>query len=279
VPIKEWIEKVDDKGVSSGFGNDWLKFDATGEMPIDGGVSLHTAFMRSAYPDNPNNHGQTTMTKERLLAAVSEANEHDWRVAIHCVGDAACDWVPDAYENANREKSIVGRRFALIHGSLLQRDQLERAKKLSVILELQNVFMWDKAATVGGFLGAATANRVIPDRTAIDVLGIDNVSLGTDYPVNDMNPFIGLYVATTRRDPRGLIYGADQGISREEALRLYTSSAAYASFDEKIRGTIERGKLADTVVLSADYMTVPLETIKDIKPVETIVGGKVVFHE
>lgn len=266
-------------GVSSGFGNDWLKLDAIGEMSIDGGMTLRTAFTRDPYPGDPNYHGILSTPAERLNWVVSTGNRNGWRFAIHCVGDAACDRVLDAYDLANKEKSIVGRRFALIHGSMLRRDQIERARSMGVIIEMQNIFMWDKASTVERFLGTETANRVIPDRMAIDLLGINMVSLGTDYPVNLLNPFLGLYIAVTRKDPAGHVYGADQAISREEALRLYTMSSAYATFDERKKGSIEVGKLADMVVLDRDYMTVPAEQIKDIKPVETIVGGKVVYHQ
>ncbi|MEH2549160.1 putative amidohydrolase YtcJ [Bradyrhizobium sp. AZCC 2262] len=278
VTPEQYDQATEGIGVSSGFGNDWLKLDAIGEMSIDGGMTLRTAFTRDPYPGDPNYHGIPSTPAERLNWVVSTGNKNEWKFAIHCVGDAACDRVLDAYESANKEKSIVGRRFAIIHGSMLRHDQIERAKSMGVIIELQNIFMWDKASTVERFLGADTANRVIPDRMAIDLLGIDKVSLGTDYPVNLLNPFLGLYIAVTRKDPTGHVYGADQAISREEALRLYTTSTAYATFDEKKKGSVEVGRLADMVVLDRDYMTVPVEQIKDIKPVETIVGGKVVYH-
>jgi predicted amidohydrolase YtcJ len=278
VTPEQYDQATDGIGVSSGFGNDWLKLDAIGEMSIDGGMTLRTAFTRDPYPGDPDYHGIPSTPAERLNWVVSTGNKNEWKFAIHCVGDAACDRVLDAYELANREKSIVGRRFAIIHGSMLRRDQIERARSMGVIIELQNIFMWDKASTVERFLGTDTANRVIPDRMAIDLLGIDKVSLGTDYPVNLLNPFLGLYIAVTRKDPAGHVYGADQAIGREEALRLYTTSTAYATFDEKKKGSVEVGKLADMVVLDRDYMTVPVDQIKDIKAVETIVGGKVVYH-
>jgi len=276
--IEQWAQLMDGNGASSGFGDEWLRFIAIGELNIDGGMTLRTAFTRAAYPDDPKYFGQTTMSKERLIALVSEANKHDWRLDIHCVGDAACDWVLDAYEAANKEKSIIGRRFGLMHGSLMHKDQFDRAKKLGVILQLQNAFLWTKASTVERFLGHDAANRAIPDRLAIDTLGIDNVALGTDFPINDMNPFIGLYIATTRKDIDGHIYGDGQQISREEALRLYTQSGAFATFEEKLKGSIETGKLADMVVIDKDYMVIPQEEIKTIMPVETIVGGQVVYQ-
>ncbi len=103
-------------------------------------------------------------------------------------------------------------------------------------------------------------------------------SAGTDNEVNLLNPFIGMYLMVTRKDPRGVVYGADQKISREEALRLYTNAGPYLTFEEKRKGSIEVGKLADMVVLSADYLSVPEEKIKDIVAMETIVGGRSVYR-
>jgi hypothetical protein len=87
-----------------------------------------------------------------------------------------------------------------------------------------------------------------------------------------------MYVFITRKDLRGVVYGADQAITREEALRLYTSSAAFYNFDEDVKGSIEPGKLADVVVISDDILSCPEEAIKDIKAVITIVGGKIVYE-
>jgi predicted amidohydrolase YtcJ len=275
---EQWEASTNGIGASSGFGNEWLKLDAIGEMSIDGGMTFRTAYMREPYPDDPEYRGVPAMFKERLMSNVSIGNKNDWRFSIHEVGDAAVDWVLDAYEAADAEKSIMGRRFAVMHGSMIQRDQLERMKKLGVIFELQNIFMWDKAANVERNLGRKNADRAVPTRMAIDVLGINNVSLGSDFSTNTMNPWIGMYVAITRKDPNGTVYGADQAITREEALHLYTVSGAYTSFEEDIKGPIEVGKLADMVVLDRDFFTVPEDQIKDIQAVETIVGGNVVYQ-
>lgn len=275
---ERWAEATNGIGISSGSGNEWLRIDAIGEMPVDGGMTYRTAFTRDAYPGDPNYHGVAAMTAEHVNSNVSIGNKNDWRFSIHAVGDAAIDRVLDAYEAADKEKSIAGRRFSIEHGSLIRRDQLERMKKLGVILQLQNAFLWEKGPTIERNLGKEVAHRVIPNRMAIDILGINNVSSGTDYQGNLMNPWTNIYLAVTRKDSMDNVYGADQAISREEALRLYTVSGAYGTFEEAIKGSIESGKLADMVVLDRDYFTVPVEEIKDIKPVETIVGGNIVYH-
>lgn len=184
----------------------------------------------------------------------------------------------DAFEAADKEKSIKDRRFILIHGSLIRPDQMERVRRLGVRVDFQNVFMWDKAATVERFLGKATADRAVPTKTLIEKVGLNSLGAGTDFPVNPINPFINMYIMVTRKDPNGHVYGAAEAISREQALRLYTSAASHYMFDENKKGTIVPGKLADLAVLSADFMSVPEEQIKDIKVDETIVGGDVVFQ-
>jgi predicted amidohydrolase YtcJ len=276
--MSAWEAIISGNGASSGFGDDWLKFAGI-KIFYDGGMTLKTALMRDVYPDSHDDyHGIAQQTPERLKQLVSICNRYNWRVGVHVVGDLGIDQVLDAFEAANAEKSIRDRRFILIHASLIRPEQMERARKLGVRIDFQNVFMWDKAATVERFLGRATADRAIPTKTMIDRLGLDSLGAGTDFPVNPINPLLNMYIMVTRKDPNGNVYGASEAITREQALRLYTSAASRYMFEEGRKGTLEPGKLADLVVLSADYMTVPEDQIKDIKAAITVVGGKVVFQ-
>jgi predicted amidohydrolase YtcJ len=262
--LEEWKRIIRGIGCYSDFGDDWLSFSGI-KLIVDGGMTLKTAYMRDPYPHNTTYYGSLLIPPERLNKLVAICNQYNWRVGIHCVGDAAIDKVLDAYEYANKDKSITGRRFTLIHASLMQLDQMERAKKLGVRVDLQNDFMWDKAATVERFLGKEKANRACPTRWMIDHMGIGSIGAGTDYPVNTYNPFINMYVMVTRKDKNGVVYGANQAITRQEALRLYTNGSAAYSFKEDVKGSIEPGKLADLVVISNDILTCPEESIKDIK--------------
>ena len=273
-----WEAIMSGSGATSGFGDDWLKFGGI-KIFYDGGMTLRTAMMRDVYPDSHDNYrGIAQQTPERLKQLVSIANKSNWRVGVHVVGDLGVDQVLDAFEAADKEKSIRDRRFILIHASLIRPEQMDRARALGVRVDFQNVFMWDKAATVERFLGKATADRALPTKTLIDRMGLDNLGAGTDFPVNPINPFLNIYIMVTRKDPNGNVYGASEAISREQALRLYTSAASRYMFDEGRKGTLEAGKLADLAVLSADIMSVPEDQIKDIKADMTMVGGKVVFQ-
>jgi predicted amidohydrolase YtcJ len=273
----EWEQFFSRIGVFSDFGDDWLSYSGV-KLQIDGGMTLRTAAMRDGYPDDPDYKGTIVIEPERFNALVATANRYGWRVGVHAVGDAAIDRVLDAYALADAERSIKGRRFIVIHGSLMRRDQMERARGLDVRVDAQTSFLWDKAAVVKRYLGEQTANRAFPMRTMIDVMGLDSVAQGTDYPINLLSPFVNMYVMVTRRDKNGDVYGAGERVTREEAIRLYTSAAARYSFSENKTGSIEPGKLADMVVLSADILSVPDEALKDIVAMRTIVGGNTVFE-
>jgi predicted amidohydrolase YtcJ len=258
-------------------GDDWVRVAGI-KIVSDGGMTLKSAYTRQAYADDAHNHGTLALDPAAYKASVVLANRYGWRIGTHAVGDAAVDLVLDAYAGADQDKSIHDRRFVVIHGSLMTQDQIVRAKRLGVRVDAQNIFMWDKAATVEKYMGPVLANRAVPSRWLIDVLGVEGTAAGTDNQVNVLNPFIGLYIMVTRKDPTGKVYGADLALTRQEALRLYTNAGPYYTFDERNKGSIEVGKLADMVVLSADYLTVPEAQIKDIKPLQTIVGDKVVYQ-
>jgi predicted amidohydrolase YtcJ len=278
MPEAEFDALLSRMGVCSDFGDEWLSFSGV-KMQVDGGMTLRTADMRDGYPDQPDYHGTVVVSQVRLNKMVSIANRYGWRVGTHAVGDGAVDKILDAYEHADREHSIQDRRFIVIHGSLMQPDQMDRAKRLGVRVDTQSAFLWDKAATIARYLGKATADRAIPLRAMIDHMGLDMVGQGTDYPINPLNPFVNMSISITRKDQTGTVYGPEEAISREEALRLYTSAASRYAFAEHRVGSIEVGKLADFAILSADPLTVDEDEIKNIVALKTIVGGRVVFEQ
>ena len=275
--LEEWELFFSRMGVASDFGDEWLSLSGV-KLQVDGGMTLRTAAMRSGYPDDPDYRGTVVIPQERLNGFVSIANRYGWRVGIHAVGDAAVDAVLDAYAAADRERSIRDRRFVVIHGSLMQPDQMLRAHELGVRVDAQSAFLWDKAAAIARHMDKETADRAIPMRSLIDAMGLDLVGQGTDYPINPLSPFWNIYVMTTRRDATGTLYGPGEAITREEAIRLYTSAASRYSFSEGRTGSIEPGKLADLVVISADILSVPDDALKDIQALRTIVGGRTVFE-
>jgi predicted amidohydrolase YtcJ len=274
--LDAWEALLSRMGVASEFGDEWLQFCAL-KMQVDGGMTLRTALMREPYPDDPSYRGTLVVDEDRLRALILVANRYGWRVGAHAVGDAAIDILLDAYEAADREKSIRDRRFIVIHGSLMQDDQMQRARAMGVRVDAQSVFLWDKAEAIARNLGRATAARAVPLRTMIEVMGIDNVAQGTDYPINVLDPFVNMHVMVTRRDMNGAEFGLEQAVTVEQALRLYTSAAARYAFAEDRVGTIEPGKLADLAFLSANPLETDPAELRSIRVLRTMVGGRTVF--
>jgi len=241
---------------------------------LDGGMTLKTAAVREPYPDDPGNCGILTMDQKRLNGLVSLCNRSGFRVGIHAVGDRAIDTVLNSYEEANREKPIVGKRFILIHGSLIRPDQIRRASKLGILVAVQNAFMYEKAEVVARFLGESRSSSAIPTRSMID--GGLVVSGGSDADVNSFNPFLGIYQAVTRKSKEGKIFGPEERIGRWEALCMYTKWAALQTFEEEFKGVLETGKFADLIVTSSDITTCPEGDLKETQVLLTMVGGKIV---
>lgn len=278
ISVEEWEAFFSRIGAMSDFGNEWLTYSGA-KLQIDGGMTLGTALMRDGYPHDPDFHGITVIEPDRFKAMVAVANRYGWRVGVHAVGDAAIDLVLDAYEEASAERSIEGRRFVVIHGSLICPDQMDRAAKMEVRVDAQSTFLWGKAGAVANYLGKEVADRAFPMRSMIDRMGLDLLGQGTDNPINDLDPFINISVMVTRKDRSGTVYGAAEAITREEALRLYTSAAARYAFWEEDLGSIEPGKRADLTIISDDILSVPDDELKNVRAVETIVAGRIVWRE
>lgn len=273
--LDEWETFFSRIGAMSDFGNDWLSYSGV-KLQIDGGMTLGTALMRDGYPHDPSYKGVTVIEPDRFRALVAIANRFGWRVGVHAVGDAAIDLVLDAYEAASAERSIADRRFIVIHGSLIRPDQMERCLRLGVRVDAQSTFLLRKAGAVANYLGKPVADRAVPMRSMINRMGLDLLGQGTDTPINDLDPFLNIAFMVTRRDVNGTVYGPGETITREEAVRLYTSAAARYAFMEDRLGSIEPGKLADLTTLSDDLFAVPEEKLGSLRATRTYVAGRLV---
>ena len=255
-------------GVGPGFGDEWLRIDGIAEYnPGDQ--------LREPYADRDGKDvGTLRLPEERFRDAILTMNKYGWRPAIHTSGDRTLDVVLDAYEAADRERSIRDRRWIVEHIPLVHRDQMERIKRLGVVVSAQ-FQPYAGAANMLKRLGTARAERAVPMRELLDQGLI--VSGGSDWPGAPNNPFVNIYFYVTRKTIGGGTIGPAQKITREEALRVETINNAYVTFEEKIKGSIEPGKLADFVILSDDILTVPEDKILDIRPLATYVAGRQVY--
>jgi predicted amidohydrolase YtcJ len=262
-------------GIKPDEGDEWLRIGGMKTL-VDGG--FEGGHMREPYAEPFGRGGKfkgIEVVPPRLyVPVVQELNRQGWRVATHAVGDAAVDEVLDAYEAADKERSIKDKRWTIEHLFIGRPDHYPRIRALGVVVSAQD-HLYLAAPSMAKYWGRERAEQVTPVRTFLDERLL--VAAGTDSPVIPYNPFWSMYHFITRDTISDGVYGANQRITREEALRLYTINNARLTFEENIKGSIEAGKLADLVILSADFLTVPEREIQSIKPVATMVGGKFVF--
>jgi predicted amidohydrolase YtcJ len=264
-------------GVKPDEGDEWLKVAGV-KLAVDGG--FEGGWMRDLY-QKPYDEGGTyrglnTFPQAVFNEVVKEANRLGWRVATHAVGDAAIDEVLTAYEAADAEKSIVGKRWAIEHGFIPRDDQFPRMKKLGLEISAQD-HLYLAGPSLVKMWGKERAAWVTPMRKYIDE-GLP-VSGGTDAPVVPYPPLWVFYHFVTRDTITGGVLGPDQRISRQEALRVLTVNNAHLTFEENTKGSLEVGKLADFIVLPEDLMIAPAKTIESMGVLMTVVGGKPVYQD
>ena len=265
---------VESWGVASGFNTGLLSVGGV-KLGVDGG--FEGGWMREPY-EEPWGRGGTffglqTMPTDVFHGVVHELNDLGWRVATHAVGDAAIDQVLDAYEEADARRPIGERRWTIEHGFIPAPDQFERMRRLGLTVTAQH-HLYVAAPSLVDYWGAARAALTTP--VGLYVAERVPVSLGTDSPVIPYNPWHVLYHFTTRGTLSAGTMGAEYAVSREEALHLMTTAYAYQVFAESKRGTLAPGMEADLAVLSADYMAVSEDRMRDIVAVVTVVDGRIV---
>jgi predicted amidohydrolase YtcJ len=275
-----------------GDGDDWLRVGPL-KIVADGGILAGTAYMRAPYGPQaaalygvaePGYRGFLTLPPEKIHAVVRTGHRHGWQMIAHVTGDAGVDAVLDAFAAADADRPVRERRFTLLHAYFPSPDTARRAAALGVGVDTQPAWYYKDADALLPALGRQRLEPFIGLaewlRAGVTVaLNTDHMfGMDPDASLNPYNPFLTLYVAVTRRTEGGQVIGAGQAVSREDALKMMTANAAWMSFEERRKGSIEVGKLGDLAVLSDDYLTCPPERIREIRAVVTVLGGKVV-HE
>ena len=259
-----------DWGVGPGFGDHRLRLDSISEFALD---SRASALFRE--PKLDGSPSLIRITPDQIRQAMLTMNRNGWRPSPHIAGDATLDHVLAAYEAADAESPIRGKRWVVEHIPYAHADQMETMARLGVAVSAQ---LQGRGGTAGAArqLGEERANRVAPIRDLLDHDIV--VSTGSDWAGGDNNnPFENIYFYVTRKAADGTLVNPSQRISRQDALRLATINNAYMTFEEDIKGSLEPGKLADFVILSGDVMTVAEERILEIEPLATYVGGRKVY--
>ena len=289
-PLDEVLAEIEALGPVTGYGDEMLRVGSL-KVVLDGGILLGTAFMRAPYGKNTGVYGfedstyrgELRVPPEALAAIVRAAARLGWQMTAHTTGGGSTDMLLDAYEAVNLDVPIAGRRFALTHANFLSGPAIRRAATLGIVADMQPAWYHFDGPALANVLGVPRMESFQPFRSILD--GGVIVAGGSDHmmkfdareAVNPYDPFFGMWIAVTRRTADGSVHYPEQRITREEALRLWTWNAAYLTFEEDVKGSLEPGKYADFAVLDRDILECPVDELRETRVLETVLGGKTVF--
>ena len=239
---------------------------------LDGSFGAYTACMFEPFSNQPGNSGYCVIDEDILYERMKKAHNMELQIAIHAIGDKANKILVDLYQKLLEEYPRENHRHRIEHASMLTPEVIQRIKKLGLIVSCQPTFILSEYNWLEKRFGAKRCQIIYPFKSIVDA-GIV-IASGSDGPVEDPNPILGLHAMVNRE---GFI--PEESISIEEALKTYTINGAYAAFEEKVKGSIEVGKLADFVILDKNPLEVPKDEIKEIRVLETIIRGKSVFKK
>ncbi|MEE8153689.1 MAG: amidohydrolase [Phycisphaerales bacterium] len=257
-------------------GNNYLTVGGI-KRSIDGALGSRGAWLLEPYADSPQSTGLATATIEDVTETAQIAIEHGLQLCVHAIGDRANREVLNIFEKtfaANAQKKDL--RWRIEHAQHLHVDDIPRFGQLGVIASMQGIHCTSDAPWVLARLGYERAGEGAYVWQNLMESGAV-VTNGTDTPVEDVSPIASYYATVSRRLDDGSVFFADQRMSRMEALRSYTIGAAYAAFEDDLKGTLTPGKLADIVVLSQDILSIAEEEIPQTQVQMTIVGGKIAY--
>jgi hypothetical protein len=269
----ESFDKLQAAGIERGFGDHRLRITALKNFQGNS-LSGRTAWLSEAYSDRPDYFGiPPARTQEKLDQDVQQWWDAGWQVATHSNGDREIDMVLRAIERAAAKNPRPDARWRIEHASVMNQALLDRAKKDGVILVFHS-YMWEYGNILLSY-GPKRLAMMHAYRTALD-MGIP-VAGHSDSPISAADPLLRIQDMVTRKSSQGIPIGENQRVSVDEAIEVWTLDGAYATFEEKIKGSITPGKLADFVILEKDPHKVPPETIKDIVVEATYLEGRQVY--
>lgn len=274
------FQRLADIGVLAGFGGEKLKIGGLKAF-ADGSLGSATALFFEPYLDAPQTSGLPSdemIPESKLRDRILAADRAGLQVAVHAIGDRANHIVLGMFEEAARRNGARDRRFRIEHAQHLRREDIRRFGSLGVIASMQPYHAIDDGRWAERRIGTERARGSYAFRSLLEAGAV--LAFGSDWYVAPMEPLRGIYAAVTRRTLDGKRPGGwipEEKISVQEALRVYTWGSAYAAFDERVKGTVEAGKLADLAVLSEDILSLDPAELNRARVVMTVFDGRVVY--
>jgi hypothetical protein len=259
-------------GIYYGFGDEWLRVGGV-KFAADGSASERTMRMSTPYVGT-NDYGILTMTQQEIDEAVEDAHRHHFRIGIHANGDVTIDMVLKAYENVLAKYPRPDSRHRIEHCSLVNPDLLRRIKAIGAIPTPFWTYVHYHGEKWKAY-GPEKMQWMFAHKSFLDY-GIP-VPGASDYGPGPFEPLMAIQSMVTRKDYNGMVWGPQQKVTVGQALAIATLNGAWASHEEHLKGSITAGKLADFVMLERDPHDVDPDTIKDIRIIRTVVGGKTMY--
>ncbi len=243
----------------------------------DGSLGAHSAAMRQPYRNDPEKQGLLLFTDDELYTMAKLAYTNGYHVVAHCIGDAALEQMLNTIQRVSEEFPHVDRRNGIIHCQIMDEAQQDRFREMNLVAYVQPIFVKADSAVVDDCVGSELAKQSYNWRRYRD-LGV-HMCGGSDCPVEPFDVLPNMYYAITRKNKRGgTAWYPENGVSLDEAIEMFTTEAAYASYDEAKYGTLTVGKYADLVVLDRNIYDRPLEELFDAQVDLTMVEGEIVYQ-
>ena len=246
---------------------------------FDGALGSRGAALYKPYQDDPHNIGVTEIPPEHLYDVAIAGLKSGMQIAPHAIGTRGNGWLLDEFEKAMKTVPVKDPRFRSEHAQIILPKDAKRFKALGVIPSMQLIHATSDMSFAEDRLGPKRVKGAYAWRTFREA-GLP-IAAGSDFTVESHDPLKGFYAGVTRQNKDGLPKNGwlpKQKLTREETLKAYTIWAAYAAFQENIVGSIEKGKLADIVILDKDILTIPVKEILNTKVTYTIVNGNIVYE-
>lgn len=279
-PITDYRYLIEN-GIKAGYGDDLIRMGSLKAF-VDGSLGSSTAWFFEKYNQDTTTYGlpMDIVIDGSLEKWALDADKNGLQLSIHAIGDKANSYILDVFENIVKNNPSWDRRFRVEHAQHVRFEDIKRFKKLDVIASVQPYHCIDDGVWAEKRIGSERIKYTYPFKSFLEE-GV-KLCFGTDWYVAPLNPLLGIYAAVTRRtlddkNPDGWV--PEQKISVEDAIKCYTINSAYASFEEKIKGSIEVGKLADFIVLSENILEIDSVRIKDVEIELTVFDGKIIYKK